>query len=207
MTRELVRFGVAMDGDLLERFDRRIERRGYANRSEALRDLIRADLAAEHVKGGGLGAATLTIVYDHHVRELTERLTEMQHDLGDAVVSTLHVHLDHDHCLEVIVMRGPAFELQEACDRIIATKGVDHGRVVITALPGGGGKSGHGHGNVHGSARGGEPVKAHSHAHGEFDHDHDHVAEGERREDGGRGVKGGGDPKAAKNSKSKGRAR
>jgi CopG family nickel-responsive transcriptional regulator len=202
MTRELVRFGVAMDGDLLERFDRRIERRGYANRSEALRDLIRADLAEEHVKGGGLGAATLTIVYDHHVRELTERLTEMQHDLGDAVVSTLHVHLDHDHCLEVIVMRGPAFELQEACDRIIATKGVEHGRVVITALPG---KSGDG------QKGGGERVDAHAHRHGKFDHDHDHDhgAETAGRVSGGRaGAKV--DPQRAgkaKNSKSKARSR
>jgi CopG family nickel-responsive transcriptional regulator len=193
MGHELVRFGVAMDGELLERFDRRIERRGYANRSEALRDLIRADLAEEHVKGGGLGAATLTIVYDHHVRELTERLTEMQHDLGDAVVSTLHVHLDHDHCLEVIVMRGPAFELQEACDRIIATKGVEHGRVVITALPAGGEEHSHGHG--HGGVK--QPVDAH--AHRGFDHDHDHV-----QKKSGAPV---GDAARVKGSKSKSKAR
>jgi CopG family nickel-responsive transcriptional regulator len=135
MTAELVRFGVAMDADLLGRFDEHLAKRGYATRSEALRDLVRAALAAAHVAGGGMAAATLTVVYDHHVRELTERLTEMQHELGERVVSTLHVHLDHDHCLEVIVLRGPAEQLQSAADRILATKGVEHGKLVLTALP------------------------------------------------------------------------
>ena len=135
MAADLIRFGVAMDADLLARFDDHLARRGYATRSEALRDLVRADLAAAHVADGGLTAATLTVVYDHHVRELTEKLTEMQHELGEKVVSTLHVHLDHDHCLEVIVMRGPAAEIQNAADRILATKGVEHGKLVITALP------------------------------------------------------------------------
>lgn len=135
MSAELVRFGVAMDAELLARFDERVARRGYATRSEALRDLVRADLAAERVEGGGPAAATLTIIYDHHVRELTEKLTTMQHELGACVVSTLHVHLDHDHCLEVIVLRGPAERLQAAGDRLIATKGVELGRLVITALP------------------------------------------------------------------------
>ncbi|MBL8681494.1 MAG: nickel-responsive transcriptional regulator NikR [Myxococcales bacterium] len=135
MAAELIRFGVAMDADLLARFDQHLEKRGYATRSEALRDLVRADLAAAHVADGGLAAATLTVVYDHHVRELTEKLTEMQHDLGEHVVSTLHVHLDHDHCLEVIVLRGPSKKLQEAADRILATKGVEHGKLVITAMP------------------------------------------------------------------------
>jgi CopG family nickel-responsive transcriptional regulator len=135
MAAELVRFGVAMDAELLNSFDELIARRGYATRSEALRDLVRADLAAERVHGGAAAAATLTIIYDHHVRELTEKLTAMQHALGAAVVSTLHVHLDHDNCLEVIVLRGPADKLQREGDRLIATKGVQHGRMVITALP------------------------------------------------------------------------
>lgn len=130
-----MRFGVAMEADLLARFDEHIARRGYANRSEALRDLVRADLSAEHVEGGGPAVATLTIVYNHHVRELTEKLTAMQHDLGEAVISALHVHLDHDHCLEVIVLKGPADRLRAAGERVIATKGVEHGKMVITALP------------------------------------------------------------------------
>ncbi len=135
MAAELIRFGVAMDAELLARFDEHIEKRGYATRSEALRDLVRADLAAAHVADGGMAAATLTVVYDHHVRELTEKLNEMQHELGQHVVSTLHVHLDHDHCLEVIVLRGPSNVLKEAADRILATKGVENGKLVITAMP------------------------------------------------------------------------
>lgn len=130
-----MRFGVAMDADLLQRFDDHIGAKGYANRSEALRDLVRADLVTDHLKRDGLAVGTLTLVYDHHVRELSEKLTDMQHDLGEHVVSTLHVHLDHDHCLEVIVLRGPAGLIQSASDRLLATKGVEHGRLVVTALP------------------------------------------------------------------------
>ena len=138
MGSELVRFGVAMDADLLARFDERVSAKGYTPRSEALRDLVRAELVQAHLQGDGLVVATLTLVYDHHVRELTERLTEMQHDLGEAGVSTLHVLLDDDHCLEVIVMRGPAGRIQRAADQLLATKGVEHGRLVATSLSAGG---------------------------------------------------------------------
>lgn len=160
MTAELVRFGVAMDADLLHRFDERITARGYTNRSEALRDLVRADLVNAHLEGDGLAVATLTLVYDHHVRELTEKLTEMQHDLGEHVVSTLHVHLDHDHCLEIIVMRGPASLIQSAADRLLATKGVEHGRLVATALPTAAGHDHHHHAEAHADA-----PPPHEHAH------------------------------------------
>lgn len=171
----LVRFGVAMDAELLQRFDQRISTRGYTTRSEALRDLVRADLAQQFVAGGGLAAATLTLIYDHHVRELSEKLTAMQHDLGASVVSTLHVHLDADHCLEVIVLRGPADVIQPAADRIIATKGVEHGRLVMTALPeaehGVHTRGEHAHGSLthtHGHE--------HGHAHEEEAHEHPHRA-------------------------------
>lgn len=167
----LMRFGVAMDAELLRRFDERNSSRGYATRSEALRDLVRADLAQQFVAGGGPAAATLTVIYDHHVRELSERLTAMQHELGTHVVSTLHVHLDADHCLEVIVLRGPAEVLQRAADRIIATKGVEHGRLVMTALP----EAEHGrhpHGpHTHGTHAHEHDTRDQGHAHG---HSHTH---------------------------------
>jgi CopG family nickel-responsive transcriptional regulator len=170
MTGELVRFGVAMDAALLARFDEHLGRRGYATRSEALRDLVRAELASAHVAEGGMAAGTLTLVYDHHVRELTEKLTDMQHDLGDKVVSMLHVHLDHDHCLEVIVLRGPAVALQSAADRILATRGVQHGQLVLTALPS---VSGH---PEHPPSE--HPPSEPSHPHDHHDHHHERHGSG-----------------------------
>src|SRR6478752_878169 len=105
MKDELVRFGVAMDASLLAEFDQLVRERG-GTRSEILRDLARSEVqrarSQEHLPSVG----TLTLVYDHHVRDLTERLTEMQHALGEKVRSTLHVHLDHHRCLEVVVMKG-----------------------------------------------------------------------------------------------------
>jgi CopG family nickel-responsive transcriptional regulator len=118
----------------LDRFDALIERRGYSNRSEAFRDLIREALIGETASAAtGEMVGTLTLVYDHHVRQLNDRLTEMQHDHHQEIVSTLHVHLDHHHCLEVLVLRGKAPEIQSIADRLIATKGVQHGRLTLTA--------------------------------------------------------------------------
>jgi CopG family transcriptional regulator, nickel-responsive regulator len=130
---ELSRIGVAIDTELLEQFDSLISRRGYSNRSEAFRDLIRDELVEHawespdsHVVG------TVTLVYDHHVRLLSEKLTVLQHDHHRSILSTLHVHLDHDNCLEVLVMRGRAEEVRQIADAIISTKGVKHGRLTIT---------------------------------------------------------------------------
>ena len=131
---ELVRFGVSMDRDLLTALDGIIERRGYANRSEALRDFIRAEQVRESWEDRtGTAVATLTLVYDHHVREAGERLTDLQHDHGDLVQSTLHVHLTHRMCLEVIVMLGESARIQRLADRLISARGVKHGRLVATA--------------------------------------------------------------------------
>jgi CopG family transcriptional regulator, nickel-responsive regulator len=132
---ELVRFGVAMDRPLLEKFDQLVEERGYANRSEALRDLVRRELDQDAWRRGQQTVATITLVYDHHVRELTERLTEIQHDSGSLILSTLHVHLDHHHCLEVIAAKGPARVLKTLAERLLGTKGVVSGDVVAAALP------------------------------------------------------------------------
>jgi CopG family transcriptional regulator, nickel-responsive regulator len=132
MTDRLVRFGVAMESSLLEQFDQLVETRG-GTRSEAFRDLARAAIVKHQVRRGVQAVATLTLIYDHHVRDLSERLTELQHDLGEKIRSTLHIHLDHDHCLEIIVMHGRSDELQTVADRILALKGVLHGALEVYA--------------------------------------------------------------------------
>ena len=130
---ELSRIGVAMDSDLLDKFDRLIGQRGYTNRSEAFRDLIREELVEKswespesHVVG------TVTLVYDHRVRLLNEKLTGIQHDSHRSILSTLHVHLDHDNCLEVLVLRGRSAEVRKLAEVLISTKGVKHGRLTMT---------------------------------------------------------------------------
>lgn len=130
---ELSRIGVAIDSDLLEKFDALISKRGYGNRSEAFRDLIRDELVQktwESPKSEVVG--TVTLVYDHHVRLLTEKLTDIQHDFHHQILSTLHVHLDHDNCLEVLVVKGRASEVRKVADSLISIKGVKHGRLTIT---------------------------------------------------------------------------
>ncbi|MBI5085502.1 MAG: nickel-responsive transcriptional regulator NikR [Acidobacteria bacterium] len=131
---ELCRIGVAIDGQLLKKFDRLNQRRGYSNRSEAFRDLIRDALIQESTTAPDARVVgALTLVYDHHVRLLAEKLTEMQHEHYAEIVSTLHVHLDHHHCLEVLVLRGKSAEVRKIADRLMATKGVQHGRLTVTA--------------------------------------------------------------------------
>jgi len=129
----LVRFGVAMDRSLLSDFDAIAEARGVT-RSEVLRDLVRAEVARTQIERGVPAVGTLTLVYDHHVRELTKRLTEFQHRLGDHVRSTLHVHLDAHRCLEVIVLRGRSDELKRVAERLLATRGVTHGGLELVAV-------------------------------------------------------------------------
>lgn len=130
MSDRLVRFGVAMEASLLQQFDELVATRG-STRSEALRDLARAAIQHAEVGRAVEAVGTLTLIYDHHVRDLSERLTELQHELGDGIRSTLHIHLDHDHCLEIIVMHGRSDVLQKQADRILAIKGVLHGAIEI----------------------------------------------------------------------------
>ncbi len=130
---ELSRIGVAIDSELLERFDRLISQRGYTNRSEAFRDLIRDELVERAwASPDSKVVGTVTLVYNHHVRLLNEKLTDLQHDYHRSILSTLHVHLDHDNCLEVLVVKGRAAVVQQIADALIATKGVKHGRLTIT---------------------------------------------------------------------------
>lgn len=165
----LVRFGVAMENSLLTELDAIVEARG-TTRSEILRDLVRAEVSKQKVRKGEPAVASLTLVYDHHVRDLTERLTELQHGLGDAIRSTMHVHLDHDHCLEVIVMRGAADVLKDAAQRMLATRGVKHGGLeIVTDV------ARHEAGHVHVHEHDGH-THAHPHVHAGHDHDHDHAS-------------------------------
>ena len=131
---ELSRIGVAIDSGLLEKFDQHIAKRGYTNRSEAFRDLIRDELIeTKWDLPDSLVVGTVTLVYDHHVRMLSEKLNEMQHAAFHNVLSTLHVHLDHDNCLEVLIVRGKSSVVKKIADALISTKGVKHGRLTITS--------------------------------------------------------------------------
>jgi len=131
---ELSRIGVAIDSELLEKFDQHIAKRGYTNRSEAFRDLIRDELIETKSElPDSQVVGTVTLVYDHHVRMLSEKLTDMQHAAYHNVLSTLHVHLDHDNCLEVIVVKGASTSVKKIADALISTKGVKHGRLTITS--------------------------------------------------------------------------
>jgi CopG family nickel-responsive transcriptional regulator len=158
MKNELVRFGVAMERPLLEHLDGIAEERGVT-RSEILRDLVRAEVVRAQVAKGAPAVATLTLVYDHHVRELTEKLTEFQHQLGDRVRSTLHVHLDEKRCLEVIILRGRSDELKRVADRLLATRGVTHGGIEIVADVDEGEGHDHGEHDGHHHAPAHEPAK------------------------------------------------
>jgi len=130
---ELVRFGVSIENPLLEQFDRLIHERNYATRSEAIRDLIRNELVHEEWKNlDAESVGTITIIYDHHVRELNSILTSIQHDYNNQIISTMHVHLDHDNCLEVLAVKGKTRIIKQIADNIISIKGIKHGKLVTT---------------------------------------------------------------------------
>ena len=130
----LSRTGVSIDSALLEQFDRFIENQGYANRSEAFRDLIRDRLVATSVVAPNAEVVgTVTLIYDHHSRLLPERLTDIQHEHHAEIISTVHAHLDHDTCLEVVVVKGKSWRVQQLADLLIITKGVQHGRLVMSS--------------------------------------------------------------------------
>jgi len=130
---KLVRFGVSIEESLLRHFDSLIAKRKYTNRSEAIRDLIRNQLVDLDWKDdSAIVVGAVTIVYDHHVRELVNRLTDIQHEYAESIISSLHVHLDEHNCLEVIVLKGRAGRVREVADALIGLKGVKHGRLIST---------------------------------------------------------------------------
>jgi CopG family nickel-responsive transcriptional regulator len=130
----LSRIGVALDSNLLERFDRYLVTQGYSNRSEAFRDLIRDRLNASRLQSPKIFVVgTVTLIYDHHSRLLPEKLMQLQHVYHEVIISTVHSHLDHDMCLEVVVVKGPLGRVQELADRLIGIKGVQHGKLVMSS--------------------------------------------------------------------------
>ncbi len=130
----VMRFGVSLDESLLGKFDRVIARKGYTNRSEAIRDLIRDSLVREQWElGTEQAVGTITLVYSHDVPDLSDRLTDLQHAHYRSIISALHVHLDPHHCLEVLVLRGKAKDLKAIANRLIGTRGVKHGTFSATA--------------------------------------------------------------------------
>src|ERR1035437_7058317 len=129
----LSRIGIALDSELLKRFDRSIGRRGYTNRSEAFRDLIRDRLVTEQTAApDATVVGTVTLIYDHHASGITEKLTEVQHEHHELVVSTSHAHLDHDSCLEVLIVHSQFGKVEKFADLLVGLKGVQHGRLVMT---------------------------------------------------------------------------
>lgn len=155
----LVRFGVAIEGSLLRELDTLVSQRG-CTRSELFRDLGRAEVGRAKVPSGVDAVAALTLIYDHPVRDLSKRLTDLQHELGEGVRSAMHVHLTHDLCLEVVVMQGRSDRLQGIADRILAMRGVKQGGIEIFA------------GLTDGQSRGGN---LNLHPHGQHAHAHDHA--------------------------------
>jgi CopG family transcriptional regulator, nickel-responsive regulator len=130
---ELTRTGVSLEEDLLQQFDRLIARRGYRNRSEAIRDLIRERLVDEAIDQNKPVVATLTMIYDHHKPDLSNKLTALQHHSHGNVLAATHVHLDADNCLEVVILKGRSGEVQHLADHMLAMRGVKHGKLVVTA--------------------------------------------------------------------------
>jgi CopG family nickel-responsive transcriptional regulator len=129
----VARFGVSIDSKLIKKFDALIERKGYRARSEALRDLIRERLVEEEWESGDQDTiGTVTIVYNHHTRELDHALTDLQHRSFHQIISALHIHLDAHNCLEVLVVRGKSKDIRKIADSLIGTKGVKHGKLTMT---------------------------------------------------------------------------
>lgn len=130
---KITRFGVSIEPDLLKKFDKIIKKKGYANRSEAIRDIIRKNLITERTEDPNTEAiGTLTMIYDHHAGNLTSKLLDLQHNHHKEILTTTHIHVDHDNCLEVLVLKGKTGNIQKLADNIKSLKGIKHGELVIT---------------------------------------------------------------------------
>ncbi len=130
---ETKRFGVSISQVLLERFDEMIAERGYANRSEAIRDMVRDRLVEREWAKDDEVMGVVTLLYDHHKSQLSDKLTHRQHNYHDLIISTTHIHVDEDNCLELVAVRGKGHEVKEVANRLISTKGVIHGKLLATS--------------------------------------------------------------------------
>jgi CopG family nickel-responsive transcriptional regulator len=131
----LIRFGISLDNGLLKKFDGHLSRKGYDSRSEAIRDLIREDLVKEEwAHEDKQTAGAIILIYDHHQRQLLGKITDIQHDHQELIVSTQHIHLDHHSCLEIIAVRGTGKEIKQLADNLRALKGVKHGTLSLTTM-------------------------------------------------------------------------
>ncbi len=131
---ELIRFGVSIDAELLENFDRLISERSYENRSEALRDLIRDALIQQKIETHGeiQALGSLTLVYDHHARNLPKDMGEIQHDFHENILSVMHLHVSHDDCLEIIALKGIVADIVKFSNALLSLKGIKHGKLFLT---------------------------------------------------------------------------
>ena len=132
----LKRFSISLDEELLDQFDQFILKRKYTNRSEAIRDLIRNDLTQGEWEADKEVIGVVSLVYDHHQRQLQERLTELQHDYHHQIISTTHIHVDRDNCLEVIIVRGKARKVREFSEHLRSLRGVKHGNLSMSTTGG-----------------------------------------------------------------------
>ncbi|MBI5745220.1 MAG: nickel-responsive transcriptional regulator NikR [Elusimicrobia bacterium] len=132
MKDKLSRFGVSLEGELLRRFDAFISKEGYSNRSQAIAGLIRKEFVSDAFEHGGQVAGAVTIVYDHHKREVVNKLLDIQHDHGTIIISAQHVHLDHDNCLEIVAVKGPGAKVKALADSLKSVKGVKHATLSVT---------------------------------------------------------------------------
>jgi CopG family transcriptional regulator, nickel-responsive regulator len=131
---QVKRFGVSLEEDILDDLDKMVIKHSFPNRSQAIRHLIKSTLVNDKVDENKTVAGAIVIVYDHHKRELNNKLMHIQHDYHDLILSTQHVHIDHDLCLETIAIKGKAKKLLELSDKIVSTKGIHHGKLVMTDL-------------------------------------------------------------------------
>jgi CopG family nickel-responsive transcriptional regulator len=130
---DIIRFGISLEKGLLEKFDRLIRAKRYTNRSEAIRDLIRQELVKKEWDEDREVAGAITYIYDHHKRDLLNKITDVQHDHQRVIVSTQHIHLDHDNCLEIVAVKGRSRQVQILSDSLKSVKGVRHGTLSMTS--------------------------------------------------------------------------